>query len=450
MNEAKFPEHFLWGCATSSYQIEGATTRHGRHPSIWDTFCAYPGKVADGATGDVACDHYNRMEEDVALMKQLGIDIYRFSISWPRVLTMDGELNRQGIEFYKRLLATLKRNGIKACATLFHWDLPQHLQDIGGWMNREVVAKFVNYAEKMFRELDDDVHQWITINEPSVISVLGYINGIHAPGIRDLKKAMRVSHHLMVAHALAVRKYRELGLTGEIGITLNFNHYEPYDKDNPNDVVVSNRMDALWNRQYLDLLFRARYPEDLLAWLAEKDAVPEMEEGDLQLISEKIDFLGVNYYSRNKQKYDPEQDGILETYTRNDADANVNALNWEIYPEGLYHEIVRVHEQYRQLPVYITENGGAFTDDVLSRDGQIHDRQRIDYLQSHFAEAKKMIDDGVDLRGYYVWSLLDNFEWHMGYGPRFGLFYVDYDSQARIWKDSAKWYKAFIRAQKGN
>ncbi len=448
MDTLQFPKEFRWGCATSSFQIEGAAKEHGRIPSIWDTFCTYPGKVADGATGDVACDHVHRFEEDIALMKELGVDTYRFSIAWPRVITMDGKLNPQGIEFYKKLVAELKRNGIRACATLFHWDLPQHLQDIGGWMNREVVTHFVDYAVQMFQELGDDVQQWITINEPSVISILGYITGVHAPGIRDLRKAMNVSHHLMVAHALAVQKFREMGLNSEIGITLNFNHYEPYDAENPNDVKASNRMDALWNRQYLDLLFRAKYPEDLLEWLQDKDAVPEIKDGDLQLIAEKMDFLGVNYYSRNKQKYDPQRDPILETYTLNPSGAKVNALDWEIYPQGLYNEIYRVHAQYSKLPIYITENGGAFTDDVMSDDGQVHDQQRIDYLQDHFMQVKKLIDDGVDLRGYYLWSLLDNFEWHMGYGPRFGLFYIDFETQERVWKDSAKWYQQLIHSQR--
>lgn len=428
----KFPKEFVWGVATASYQIEGAVHEDGRSESIWDRFSRTPGKVLNGDTGDVACDHYHRYKEDVALIKQLGVDSYRFSLAWPRILPEGkGKANQNGLDFYKRLIAELLEQGIAPAVTLYHWDLPQVLEDKGGWLNRDTAMYFRDYAMVAFEELGDVVTSWITLNEPWCSAFLGYGNGEHAPGKADFPSHIVAAHHLLLGHGLALQGYRQLRLPAEIGITLNLApQYSVSSK--PEDLEATRRADGFQNRWYLDPLFKGAYPKDmeeLLAYVA-----PAVHEGDLELIAGSNDFLGINFYSR----------GLVSAAGRvSNPQGPVTAMGWEVYPEGLYDLLVRVHEDYGPIPIYITENGAAYHDVVEG--GRVHDRQRQEYLEQHFEQAERAIQAGVPLKGYYVWSLLDNFEWAFGYDRRFGIVYVDFETQERILKDSALWYQSFLR-----
>lgn len=444
MANINFPSNFLWGAATASYQIEGAVNSDGRGASIWDTFSHIPGKIDNNDTGDVACDHYNRYISDIEHMKALGLQSYRTSIAWSRIFPEGkGQINQAGLDFYDRLTDKLLEASIKPIYTLFHWDLPQKLQDLGGFNNRDLIYYFRDYAQLMFEKLGDRVHLWITHNEPAVHSYNGHIWGDHAPGIQNWKTGIQVSHHLLLSHALAVEAFRQSGKSGDIGITLNLTYFEPAS-DTPADQAATIKQDGFGNRWFLDPLFRGAYPADILALYENHKIAPDVMADDLARIKNSLDFLGINYYFRFAVSHQ-EDAGLLKTYARA-VNGPFTAMGWEIHPQGLYHFLTRIKSEYANIPIYITENGAAF-DDVLVNN-TVQDDRRIDYLEKHFAVTAQAIADGVDVRGYYVWSLLDNFEWAFGYNKRFGIIYVDYETQQRYWKQSAYWYRDFIAAQK--
>ena len=438
----RFPDGFLWGAATAAYQVEGAWDEDGKGPSIWDTFCRAPGRVANGHTGDVACDHYHRYVEDVALMRELGLGAYRFSVSWPRVLPEGtGRVNRAGLDFYSRLVDALLEAGIAPALTLYHWDLPQTLQDRGGWASRETVQAFADYADVVARELADRVSLWMTHNEPSVVASDGHVFGEHAPGLTDPVLGPRVAHHLLLSHGLAVPALRANGVR-VIGIAVNVWPVDPASEA-PEDLAAADRrwqQEAGW---YLDPLFRSAYPGELLEIYGRRGLAPPVEEGDLGVIAVPIDFLGLNYYSRNVVRFDP-GDELLQA-SDVDQPGERTEMDWLVFPDGLYELLVRVQREYAPPAVYVTENGAAFADTVSS-DGLVHDERRVAYLREHFRAAARAIEDGVPLRGYFVWSLMDNFEWAEGYSKRFGIVRVDYDTQRRTIKDSGRFFRDVIAA----
>jgi beta-glucosidase len=447
----QFPDGFAWGTATASYQIEGAVNEDGRGPSIWDTFAHTPGKIQDGQTGDVADDHYHRFEEDVRLMADLGVGWYRFSLAWPRLQPDGGTgLNDAGVDFYSRLIDTLLANGVQPWITIYHWDLPQALQDAGGWPARETAYRFAEFAAAIHQRLRDRVQHWTTLNEPYCSAFLGYGAGIHAPGIQDGEQALRAAHHLLLGHGLAVEAMRANGPEDQYGITLNL-HPPIAASDSEADKDAERRVDAVSNRIFLDPLFRGAYPEDLRGDVASLTDMAFVEEGDEAQINQPLDFLGINYYYRpvvQANAADPSQptawvgSGDVREVGRGWPKTE---MGWEIDPDGLHAIITRVAREYPGVPLYVTENGCAFAD-AKADDGGVHDQARIDYLDAHFRAAHRAIADGVDLRGYFVWSLMDNFEWAFGYTKRFGLIYVDYETQERTPKDSAVWYAGVTRA----
>jgi beta-glucosidase len=437
----KFPKDFVWGTATASYQIEGAVSEDGRGVSIWDTFSRTPGKVFEGHTGDTACDHYHRYQEDIQLMKELGIQSYRFSIAWPRIFPDRGRFNQKGIDFYKRLVDELLQNDIKPAATMYHWDLPQYLQDKGGWVNRDTVNYFQDYAETLYRELGDVIPAWITHNEPWCAAFLSYGLGIHAPGHQDWKEAIRASHHILLSHGKAVEAFRTSGLKGEIGITLNLNHVYP-EAGSKEDLEAAYRVDGFSNRWFLDPIFKGEYPKDMMELFARHVGPDDfIKQGDLETISRKIDFLGVNYYTRALVKNGPE-DGLLSVENLRGTDDRTD-MGWEVYPQGLYDLLTRIKKDYGDIPLYITENGAAYPDSVVN--GTVDDQKRIDYIEAHLEKSLQFINEGGNLKGYYVWSFMDNFEWSFGYSKRFGIVYVDYETQQRIPKKSSHWYRDLIK-----
>ncbi len=439
----QFPKDFIWGTATSSFQIEGAWQEDGKGESIWDRFCHIPGKVAEGATGDVACDHYHRYKEDVALLKEIGVNSYRFSISWPRIFPEGfGEPNLQGLQFYKDLIAELQNADIKPVVTLYHWDLPQKLQDIGGWANLKVVDYFVAYAEYLFQELGDSVHTWVTHNEPWCTAFLGYFYGSFAPGITDFSTSLKVSHHLLLSHGKVVRSFRRMGLMGKIGITLNMNPMYP-----KNDTIeaeqASQREDGYINRWFTDPLYLGKYPEDMLTWYQRQGCVlPEIGENDMELIRSPIDFLGINYYAPGYFEYDDKNWPLFNKKVLGDGE--ITDFNLNICPEALLELLTQLKATYKVKEIVITENGAAFQDQV-NEQGLIEDDKRVSYLQQHIEQTFQSIEAGIPVTGYFVWSLLDNFEWASGYQPRFGITYLDYKTQKRTLKKSALWYKEVIK-----
>jgi beta-glucosidase len=433
-----FPAGFTWGASTAAYQIEGAWNADGRGESIWDRFCHTPGKIQDGDTGDVACDHYHRWAEDVELMKRLGLRAYRFSISWPRIFPQGrGELNRAGIDFYSRLVDALLAANIEPVITLYHWDLPQTLEDQGGWPVRDTAYAFADYAETLVKHLGDRVRQWSTFNEPWCTAHLGYGWGIHAPGLRDERLALQSAHHLLVAHGLAVQAMRAVQAGIQAGIVLNLWSVESVE-DSPRSRALIERV---WQRDlgwFLDPLLHAAYPE--LAWEERQSIVPQLQPGDLKLIAQPLDWLGINNYNRI----------LLDEYgqrLRPVPGAEHTEMGWEVHGPGLRRLLTTLHQRYPLPPLTIVENGAAFAD-VLTPDGQVHDVRRINYLREYITAVHEAIQAGVDVRGYFVWSLLDNFEWAFGYSKRFGVIYVDYPTQRRVIKDSGHWYARAI-AQHG-
>jgi beta-glucosidase len=442
LSRAVFPVDFRWGVATASYQIEGAVHQDGRGPSIWDTFSHTPGKVENGDNGDVACDHYNRYSEDIALMVKLGINSYRFSMSWPRIFPEGtGKVNQAGLDFYSRLVDELLAAGIEPYATLYHWDLPQALEDQGGWSKRDTAYYFAEYADTVSRHLGDRVKGWITLNEPGVSATLGYLTGEHAPGLKSMNKAIRATHHLLLAHGLAIPRLRQNATRpdAELGITLSFNAVDPGD-ENARELALLK--DAWDNRLFLDPIFKGVYPGELFT--VTNPHLP-VEPDDMAIISTPVDFLGVNYYFRTLpvEWADQKNMSFKERYNE---DAPHTVMGWEVHPEGLYKLLSRLHNDYRIQKIYITENGAAYEDKLVEEQGElfVHDPQRLDYLQQHFQATLKAIQEGAPVAGYFIWSLLDNFEWAYGYDKRFGIVYVDYPTQRRVIKDSGRWYQNFL------
>ena len=434
MTRRDFPEGFVWGSATASYQIEGAVDEDGRGESIWDRFSHTPGRVKNGDTGDVACDHYHRWRDDVALMQSLNLNAYRFSIAWPRIIpTGDGAVNHRGLDFYDRLVDGLLEAGIDPYVTLYHWDLPQALEDKGGWRSRDTVEAFARYTEVVVDRLGDRVDNWWTINEPWVVAVEGHELGLHAPGHQSVKEALDVSHYLLLAHARSMEVLHSDG-SNRVGIVLNQVHHVPRSA-HADDVAAAHHADGRYNRWFLDPLAGRGYPEgvvDALGW----DQVV-IDPGDLVAIARPMDMLGVNYYTRvvcaAPGVADVDRPPPLVT-----AQGEPTDMGWEIYPQGLYETVVRDFREYGHTSIYITENGAAY--DVPMVDGAIADPLRQSYLRQHIAEMHRAIEDGVPLDGYFVWSLLDNFEWAHGYSKRFGIVGVDFDDQTRTVKDSGKWF----------
>lgn len=441
----RFPDGFLWGTATSAYQIEGAVAEDGRGPSIWDTFSHTPGKTYQGHTGDVAADHYHRWRQDVDLMRELGLRAYRFSVSWPRVFPEGiGALNPKGLDFYERLVEALLTEGIEPVLTLFHWDLPQTLQDRGGWPNRDTARYFADYAAAVADRLGDRVRYWITHNEPFVAAAVGHLTGEHAPGLQDPVAALRAAHHLLLSHGLAVEALRaRLPATARLGITLNLSPVHPAT-DSEQDRLAALRYDGVLNRMVLDPLLLGRYPEDILAAFGPLFDAPQ--PNDLAKIAAPIDFLGVNYYSRSVVRHDP-QALLLEVSSIQPKGSEYSQM-WEIYPTGMYELLTRIWSDYGKarpaLRLLVTENGVPVAD-APDLDGRVRDYRRINYLRDHIVQVHRALSQGVPVDGYFVWSLLDNFEWAHGYRMRFGLVYVDFDTQERIIKDSGYWYAGVIR-----
>ncbi len=440
-----FPPDFLWGAATAAYQIEGAVTEDGRGESIWDRFSHTPGNTENGDTGDVACDHYHRWREDLDLMSEIGLRAYRFSVAWPRIFPDGGgTVNRRGLDFYARLVDELLERDIAPAVTLYHWDLPQVLEDRhGGWEGRETAERFADYAATVFGALGDRVPYWVTMNEPWVSAFVGYWHGRHAPGRRDLRAAVRASHHLLLGHGLAVSAYRALSLPGKIGIVLDLQVASP-DGDSDEDVEAARLADGYTNRWFLDPVFRGSYPTDVAEVFAQHGAeLDVVQPGDLEAINAPIDFLGMNYYMRRLFSRSDDGLGWSERLAREGEETT--EMGWAIHPEALGAQLARLRADYSMIPIYITENGIGLRDEV-GPDGQVHDPRRIDYLERHLAVLEEAISAGTDLRGYFVWSLMDNFEWGLGYRPRFGLIHVDFATGTRTLKDSARWYAGVIRA----
>ena len=429
-----FPKDFVWGVATSSFQIEGAATADGKGPSIWDRFCQVPGAIADASNGDVACDHYHRWREDLDLIQSLGVDAYRFSVSWPRVQPLGaGAFNAAGLDFYERLVDGLVERGIKPYLTLNHWDLPDALQAGGGWAARDTVHRFVDYAQHVAARLGDRVHAISTHNEPWVVAVLGHEHGNFAPGVKSRATAMQVAHHLLLSHGLALQALRAQGCKSRLGIVLNLSPIGPATSS-AEDVAQARLEDGRSVRWYMDPLFKGAYPADVLEYLG-ADA-PDVHVGDLAAIRTPMDFLGVNYYTRSvvsaAGSWDIKASGKVLT-----------EMGWEVYPEGLTELLLRLHRDYRVPPLYVKENGAAFKDVLI--DGRVHAIARTDYIARHIAAVGDALAQGVPMAGYMVWSLMDNFEWASGYAKRFGIVHVDYATQQRTLKDSARWYREFLQ-----
>jgi beta-glucosidase len=436
-----FPEGFLWGAAVSAYQVEGSPLADGAGPSIWHRFSHTPGLVPDGDTGDVACDFYRRYGDDVRLMRELDLTAFRFSVSWSRVIPEGrGRLNLKGLDFYERLVDALLANGIRPLVTLFHWDLPAALDDRGGWLNPDIAEWFADYARVLFRALDDRVELWTTLNEPWVVTDGGYLHGKLAPGHSSLFEAPIVSHNLLRAHAAGVAAYRAEG-RHRIGLVVNL---EPkYSaSESPEDLAATRRADAYMNRQFLDPVFLGRYPEELPGIFG--PAWPDFPAADFDAIRQPIDFLGVNYYTRGVVQNETNAWPVGAARVRQAG--RYTEMDWEVYPEGLFDTLRWVRERYGAIPLYVTENGAAFEDPPPS-DGTVEDPLRVAYLREHLLAARRAIAAGVDLRGYFVWSLLDNFEWSHGTSKRFGLIRVDFGTQKRTPKASARFYSRVIQSR---
>jgi beta-glucosidase len=428
----RFPRGFIWGVATSAYQVEGAASAEGRGNSIWDEFCRRPGAIKDGSSGEHACDHYHRSDEDIGLIANLGANAYRFSIAWPRVQPQGaGAWNERGFAFYDRLVDGLLERGIAPYLTLYHWDLPLALQGNGGWADRATTARFADYAAEVGRRLGDRAASIATHNEPWVVAVLGHETGSFAPGVKSRKVAMQVAHHLLLSHGLALQALRAERCAAPLGIVLNQAPVHAATASTE-DVAKARLDDGLTIRWYMDALLQGRYPQDVLEFL---DAdTPRVAAGDMDIIRQPLDFLGINYYTRNLS-------GTGAPLAAVGDDREVTDMGWEVFPGGLTELLLRLQADYRLPPIYLTENGAAYRDSVV--DGRIADVERIHYLQRHIAALADALEGGVDLRGYFVWSLLDNFEWADGYSKRFGIVHVDYTTQRRTLKDSALWYQAF-------
>jgi beta-glucosidase len=435
---AMWRRDFVLGTATASYQIEGAVAEDGRLPSIWDTFSATPGKVLHGDTGEVACDHYHRWQSDLDLVTELGLDAYRLSIAWPRVMDEAGRPNPKGLDFYKRVLGRLQDRGIQSLVTLYHWDLPQHLEDRGGWLNRDTAYRLADYADLVSRELGGMVDAWATLNEPWCSAFLGYGNGHHAPGLANTRFATQAMHHLLLGHGLTLQALRANDAKAKAGIVANVSFVSPAS-DAAADADAAHLSMTMQNQWVLDPLFKGEYPADLFRlW---PGAEPLVLEGDMTTIRQPLDFLGINYYFRTHVKADAKK-GFEEVVF---PGLERTQMGWEVYPNGLRDLLVDFHRRYPLPPIYITENGMSSADDV--EDGRVHDAQRIRFLESHLLAVNEAIDAGVKVQGYFIWSLMDNFEWAFGYERRFGITHVNYATQVRTFKDSALAVQSFLKAR---
>ena len=438
-----FPPGFLWGAATAAYQIEGAATEDGRGESIWDRFTKLPGKVANGDTGVVACDSYHRYAEDVQLMRELGLNAYRFSVAWPRIVPDGrGRVNAAGLDFYDRVVDELLAAGIEPFPTLYHWDLPQVLEEAGGWPNRDTVSAFASYVEAVAARLGDRVRNWITINEPWVVSWLGYGNGEHAPGRANERDALAAAHHVLLAHGHAVDVLRREAPDSSVGLALDLIPMHPFSGAEE-EVAAARIEDGFRNRWFLDPVLRGEYPAESLRRFG--PLLPPFVADDLATISRPIDFLGINYYRRHVVRVDPVTGGPMVV---DPVGVEYTGMGWEVHPDALRGLLLQVHEDYDVPPLYITENGAAFADS--RRNGTVDDPARVSYLERHIEAIAGAVEAGVPVAGYFVWSLLDNFEWSRGYSQRFGLVYVDFETLERLPKSSYGWYRDFIAAQRGH
>jgi beta-glucosidase len=455
MSDATFPADFTFGTATAAYQIEGAPREDGRGPSIWDVFSHTPGKVLGGDTGDVACDHYRRWEADLDLLVELGVDAYRFSVSWPRIQPDGrGRGNQRGLAFYERLVDGLLARGITPYVTLYHWDLPQALEDRGGWPERDTAGRFTDYAELVHGALGDRVKHWTTLNEPWCSAMLGYGAGVHAPGVQDPRAAYRAAHHLLLGHGQAIaamRGGRRTGWDNAFSLTLNLHPVTPQDPDEDGDVDAARRIDAIQNRLWLDPVLRGAYADDVIDLFRDAGAEEAIAERDEGIIGEPIDFLGINYYYGHvvragtaQADAPPGRFPLADDVEVLPPEGETTAMGWEINPDGLRETLERVQRDHPALPLVITENGAAF-DDVVGADGRVEDPRRVAYLEAHLHAAARALRDGVPLQGYFAWSLLDNFEWALGYSKRFGIVHVDYATQERRMKSSARFYADVLR-----
>jgi len=450
-DQLRFPDGFLWGAATAAYQIEGAPDEDGKGLSIWDTFSHTPGKVFHGETGDVACDSYHRYPEDIAMLQRLGVGAYRFSLSWPRIQPDGrGAVNPKGIDYYNRLIDGLLEKGITPVITLYHWDLPQPLQDKGGWATRDITEIFADYAGRAGEAFGDRVHRWITVNEPWVVAHVGYRDGRHAPGIKDPKQAVAANHHLLLAHGRAVTALRASSPSpAQVGITLNLAVVRPVS---PAAADLAAELDARHNGAYLGPLLRGAYPERLTSEFSPARVPGLVHDGDFDLITAPIDFLGVNFYAPayvgirpdGEPRHGEQLIGPDEVLVQPEG-MPITAMNWLVDSSAIYELMTRVRDETNGLPLYITENGSAWYD-YVTQDGTVEDYERLQYLRDHLVALHAAIADGVNLRGYFAWSLLDNFEWAEGYAKRFGLVFVDFGTQKRIVKRSGEFYAAVTRA----
>jgi beta-glucosidase len=438
-----FPSDFLWGCSTASYQVEGSTGADGRGASIWDSFCRKPGKVYGGMTGDLACDSYRKWKDDVGLLRQLGVGSYRYSVAWPRIQPEGrGKPLEAGLDYYKRLADELGKAGIESAVTLYHWDLPQALEDEGGWPQRDTAYRFAEFADIVFRALGDRVGRWFTLNEPWCSAFLGYEYGHHAPGREDRAAAYRAVHHLLLAHGLGLRAHAAAGIKVPIGVVINAMTPRPATR-REEDIEAADRASDKGTALWFDPIYGRGYPERHLRAMGV--AMP-IEPGDLEVIASPIDFVGINYYSEGAVEADPARpEGFRDVPTWQPK----TEMGWAVVPDGLYRMLSKIAARWPVKAFYVTENGAAFADQVEEGSGRIRDNARIEYLRSHVAACKRAIDAGIPLKGYYVWSIMDNFEWAHGYSKRFGLVHVDPASGTRRPKDSFWYYRDLVAGQGG-
>lgn len=439
MSEITFPKEFKWGAATSSYQIEGAWDADGKGRSIWDTFSHTPGKISDGSTGDIACDHYTLWQTDTNLMKKLNLDAYRFSLSWPRIFPEGkGSINSRGVDFYDRLIDDLLKKNIEPFITLYHWDLPQALQDKGGWLNRDIADRFAHYTETVVRRYGDRVKHWITLNEPFIVYGQGYFTGEHAPGEKSFFKSVKVIHNLLLAHGKALERIRSVDSSLTAGIT---NAFAPVYPRSEKDTRAVRMAHAFMMSIFMDPIFKGRYPEAIERLI--KITNRSIKSSDFDIISKPVDFIGINNYTRAIVKNTLMPIPGFQTVTPEYRGVEFTDMGWEVFPEAIYKTLIWIKEEYGNPPVYITENGMASPD--VPKNNRVRDIDRIDFLKRYIYMVKKAMNEGADVKGYFAWSLLDNFEWAYGYSKRFGLIYVDYETQQRIIKDSGKWYAELCR-----
>lgn len=440
-----FESDFRWGSSTSSYQIEGAVNEDGRGESIWDRFCATSGNVRDGSSGAAACDHYHRWPEDLDIARNLGTNAYRFSVAWPRIFAEGrGKTpNHKGLDFYSRLVDGMLERGLEPWVTLYHWDLPQALQDQGGWVNRDTVDAFVEYTDVVSRHLGDRIKHWITHNEPWCTAFHGHYEGVHAPGIKCFKTALQVCHNVLVSHGLAIPVIRRNVPDARIGAALSLHPLKPASHSEQ-DIAATKRHDGLRNRWFLDPLHGRGYPNDV--WSILGDNAPVIQDGDLEIIATPTDFLGVNYYFPEIVVDAPGM-GAMSTSVVETQNVERTAFGWEVSPEGMVTLLSRVASEYRPAEIYLTENGSTY-DDTVTPEGRIEDFQRRNYLERHLLALRQIVNMGIPVKGYFAWSLLDNFEWAEGYIRRFGLTHVDFETQERRLKASGEWYRAFLRGEK--